>query len=146
MATLAADVAVVFDPSRTIGLRQAPANSADTFFRGGFPYYTAGELDLTPAATMKFAGVLMEHRVTTATGDLVWIATGGRFHIANTSITAANMEDGFAQAAAALFDNPADLVIAVAGTAGTVGVLDQVTVEATSGWLDISRRAPAEDL
>jgi hypothetical protein len=43
--------------------------------------------------------------------------------------------------AAALFDNPADLVVNAVGTAGQVGILDHVTSIGVSGWVNIERRA-----
>jgi hypothetical protein len=143
MATLDADVAVVFDPSRNIGLRQFPSDSADTYFRGGLAHHTASTATLTPTAAEFFLGVIMEHRVTAAAAELVWVATSGRFHFANGNFEVGDLDVLFQMPAAALFDNPADLDDAVAGAAGGVGVLDQVTVTATSGWLDISRRVAA---
>ncbi len=143
MAALTADVAVVFDPALPIGLRQAPAVGADTYYRGSTCHSNAGLLDNAHGALDDFYGVAMENRVTAAANDLVWIATLGRFHFACVLFTAANHEDDFAALAATLFDNPADLGLATTGTSGSIGVLDQVTVEAVSGWLNISRRNPA---
>ena len=137
---LTADVAVVFDPSRNIGLRQAQSNSADTYYRGGMAFYTAGQLDLTPAETVPFAGVLMEHKVTAASAEMIWIATGGRFHFSCVKFTLANMEVAFAMQVGDLFDAPANLDVSGASDSAVTGVLDQVTADAVSGWLDISRR------
>jgi len=143
MATLTADVAVVFDPSRNVGLRQFPSDSADTFFRGGIAHHTASTATLTPAATEFFLGVIMEHRVTAASGEMVWLATSGRFHFANSNFEVGDLDVLMQMPAADLFDNPASLDDAAVGAAGGVGVLDQVTVTGTSGWLDISRRVGA---
>lgn len=140
MAALSADAPFVFDPSRNIGLRQVRAAGADTFFRGALSGYTAGELDVTPAETVPFAGIVAQNTVVAAQGDLVWVATAGRFHFACTNFTLANMEVAFAAQTAGLTDNPADLDVSGAADAAVAGVLDQVTVTAISGWLDISRR------
>lgn len=118
---------------------------ADTYFRGGIAHHTAGILNVVPVATEAFAGVIWEQRVA-ALNDLVWIAITGRFFWANATFTDANYGLTFAMAAAALFDNPADIVLAVAGTAGTIGTLDHVASTGVSGWLDISRRSAAENL
>ena len=97
-------------------------------------------LTLTPTAGEFFTGVLVEHKVTAAAAEMVWVATGGRFHFANTNFEVGDLDVLMQMPAAALFDNPADLDDATAGAAGGVGVLDQVTVTAISGWLDISNR------
>ena len=143
MATLTADVAYVPDPARVVGLRQFPSDSADTYFRGGIAHHTASTVTLTPTAGEFFLGVLSEHIVTAAAGEMVWVATAGRFHFANANFELGDLEKLMQMPAAALFDNPADLDDATAGAAGGVGVLDQVTVTAVSGWLDISRRVAA---
>ncbi len=142
MAALSADVAVVFDPSRNVGLRQAPSDAADTYFRGGLAHWASGELDIgTVGAGAQFAGVLMEHIVTAASGEMIWIATGGRFHWANATIALAVVESGFSLDIGDPEDDPSTMTVHAAGDSGVVGILDQVTVETTSGWIDISRRA-----
>ena len=145
MGALAADIAVVFDPSRNIGLRQKQSDSADTYFRGGLAHTTAGQLTLTPTAAETFAGILMEHRVTTAAAEMVWVATGGRFHFTCTNFTLANEEKGFALQVGDFFDDPSTMNITAGGDGATVGILDHVTVTAADGWLDISRRNTPEN-
>ena len=139
MATLAANVPIVFDTSRSPGLRQAPAET-DVYFRGGIAHWAAGSLHLTPVDGSLFAGVMMEASSATA-GDMLWIATAGRFHFAAVGMLVAEMEVAFNMPIADAFDDPSELVTSAAGDGGGVGVLDQVTSEAVSGWLDISRRA-----
>ena len=147
MAALSADVAVVFDPSRPIGIRQAPSDSADTYFRGGLAHWATGELDVgTVGAGALFAGVLLENKVTAASGELIWIATGGRFHWANTTIALAVVESGFSLDIGDPEDDPSTMTVHAVGDSGVVGVLDQVTVTAVSGWIDISRRAVPTNL
>ena len=143
MATLTADVTFRHDASRNIGLRQFPTDGADTWFRGGLSHHTASTATLTPSAGEFFLGVNAEHLVAAAAGEMVWVATSGRFHFACANFELGDLDVLMQMPAAALFDNPADLDDAAVGAAGGVGVLDQVTVTAVDGWLDISRRVAA---
>jgi len=151
MAALSADVpyGMIFDPRYEIGLTQFKCTAADIFYRGGlsFTIGATGLLTATPAATADFfAGVNAEHRTTTAANELVWVATTGKFWFAATTLTDANRGKQFAQAAAALFDNPADIVVSVAGTTSAIGQLTVVDDTAVSGWVDTTRRITDENL
>jgi hypothetical protein len=146
MAALAADIAAVFDPRYPIGLQQKPG-TADTYYRGGVAHkvLATGLIILTPAAVDYYFGVVMEKRVA-ATSDLVWCATAGHWFFLCAQITSAQESLTLAMAAATLFDNPADLVISVAGTAGAVGVIDNATATGVSGWVYTDRRNTTENL
>lgn len=148
MATLAADVATVFNPSYPIGLTQFAPVGADIYYRGGLAHTVgaSGLLTLTPAVTADFyAGVVME-RATVTTASLVWVATSGVWWFAAATFTNANRGKVFATAAATLFDNPADLVVSVAGTAAGIGRLDVVDSTGVSGWLNTNVRITDENI
>ena len=148
MATLAADIEVIFDPRYDIGLTQHAPVGADTYFRGGVAYSVgaSGLATLTPAVTADlFLGVVMEHAVVT-TASLVWIATSGVFRFANTSFTNANRGKAFAMPAAALFDNPGDLLVSATGAAAVAGQLKTVDATALTGYLNTNVRIADENL
>lgn len=145
MAALADNVAIQFDSNRPPSLIQMTSNGALTFYRGGLIHAAAGLAKVIPGATDLFVGVCWQKMVATAS-DLITAAVTGRFKFANTAFTNANYGLAFAQPAAALTDNPADLLASAAGSAGVVGCLDQVSSTAVNGWLNIERRASAENL
>ena len=148
MATLSADVSVVFDPRYEIGLTQFAAVATDVYFRGGvsFTVGASGLLTLTPAVTADFyAGVVMEHKSALIT-ELVWVATSGTFWFANSGFTDANRGKIFAQAAADLTDNPASLVISTTGTTAGIGQLKAVDSTGVSGYLNTNVRITDENL
>jgi hypothetical protein len=104
-------------------------------------------LNLAPGATEAFAGVVYQSSIgAIAANDLIFIAITGRFFFACDDFTDANYGVTFAMPAAVLADNPADLVPSATGTAGTIGTLDHVASTAVNGWLNINRRAAAENL
>jgi hypothetical protein len=148
MAALAADIAYVFDPRWEIGSVQRPATGADTYYRGGIAHSIAatGLLTLAPAATAFYAGIVSEHKVVAAANELVWIASAGRWFITCSALTLARTDLAFAMAAADLFDNPASLVVSVAGTAGAMGVLSLCTTDAQDGWINTDFRVVTENL
>lgn len=144
MAALAAEVAVVFDAAHPPTITQVKGE-ADSYFKGGLAHHTAGILNVLPLATEEFAGVIMglPQGVTNpiTLNDLVYIAINGRFFFSGVNYADANYMNVMAMPAANLFDNPADLVVNAAGTAGGIGVLDHVSSTGVNGWLDISRRS-----
>ena len=143
MAALTTDVDIEFDGNAPPTVIQVKGEAADTYFRGGIAHHTAGLLQLTPTATEESAGVIMERPDPNpiVANDLINIAITGRFFFAFAGALDADFMEGVSMPAAALFDNPADLVVNVAGTAGQVGILDHVTSTAVSGWVNISRRS-----
>jgi hypothetical protein len=147
MAALAADIAAIFDPRWDIGLVQRPATGADTYYRGGLAssITATGLITLAPAATAYHAGVVMEHKVVAAANELVWLGSAGRWFFSCVLFTLANTDKTFATLAATLFDNPADIGLATAGTAGTIGVLWVCTNDAVDGWLNTDMRAAIEN-
>lgn len=145
MAALTNNVEVRFDANHPPTLIQMTSAGTLTFFRGGLVHAGAGLAKVTPVATDLFVGVCWQKIVATAT-DLVTLAITGRFKFANTSFTNANYGLAFAQPAAALTDNPADLAVSTVGSAGAVGTLDQVTSTGVDGYLNIERRAAPENL
>lgn len=144
MAALTTEVPIVFDGNKPPTIIQVKGE-ADSYFKGGLAHHTAGILNVVPVATEEFAGVIMGLPVGITNpitlNDLVYIAINGRFFFACDDFTDANFMNVMAMPAAALFDNPADLVVNTAGTAGGVGVLDHVSSTAVNGWLDIGRRS-----
>lgn len=145
MAALADNVNLQFDTDRSPVLIQMTSAGSLTFFRGGLVHAGAGLAKVTPVATDLFVGVCWQKIVATAS-DLVTLAVSGRFKFSNAAFTNANYGLAFAQPAAALTDNPADLAVATAGSAGDVGVLDQVSSTGVSGYLNIDRRNTPENL
>lgn len=149
MAALSAPVGIEFDgnhPPTIIGMK---SSGTLTFFRGSVLHATAGRLLKAPAATDLFAGVAWEGSGSgkaTVANDIFMVAITGRFFFANANFTDANYGLTFAMAAGTLTDNPSDLAAAAAGSAGTCGTLDQVVSTAVSGYLNIDRRAAAENL
>lgn len=146
MAALTAAVPIEFDgnlPPTVIQMK----GEADAYFRGGLAHHTAGVLNLAPLATEAFAGIVWQNSDgAIQANDLIYVAISGRFFYANANFTDANYGATFAMPAAALTDNPADLNVAVVGSAGTAGTLDHVASTAVNGWLNINRRAAAENL
>jgi len=143
MATLSADVAIVFDANHPPSLAQVKGEVADTYYRGGLAHHTAGLLQLTPTAGEEFAGVIWGRPDPNpiVANDLVWIAITGRFFWLCAEALDANYGLTMAMPAADLTDNPASLVENTAGTAGAVGTLDHVVSTGVSGWVNIDRRA-----
>jgi len=145
MATLTTEVEIRWDGNNPPTIVQKAAEVADTYFRGGIAHTTAGLLQLTPTATENPAGVIMglasgvDNPV--AIADLIWIAVTGRFFFAFAGALDADEGEGVSMPAAALFDNPADLVVNAAGTAGQLGILDHIASTAVSGWVNLSRRS-----
>lgn len=146
MAALTAAVGIEFDgnmPPTVIQMK----GEVDTYFRGGLAHHTAGVLNLAPLATEAYAGVVWESSDgAIAANDLIWVAITGRYFWANSTFTDANYGLTFAMLAATLTDNPADMGLAVAGTAGTIGTLDHVASTGVNGWINTNRRAAAENL
>lgn len=150
MAALAASVTygMIFDPRYDIGLIQFKPTGTDIYYRGGlsFTVGATGLATLTPAATVDFfAGVVAEQKSVT-TADTIWLATSGQFWFTAVTLTIANRGKQFAQAAAALFDNPADIVVSVAGTTAAIGELKIVDTADGTGWIDTTRRITSENL
>lgn len=143
MAALTTDVSIEFDGNHPPTVVQVKGEVADTYYRGGIAYHTAGLLQLTPLATEEFAGVIMERPDPNpiVANDLIAIAITGRFFWLFAGALDASFNSPVSMPAAALFDNPADLVISAAGTAGSVGTLDHVVSTGVSGWVNIDRRA-----
>ena len=141
MATLAADIAVVFNPSYPIGLGQFGPTGTDIYFRGGLAHkvVATGKCTLAPADADPGIGVVMEHKSAT-TADLIWIATSGIFNFACANFTDANQNGIFAQQSTDLTDNPASLDVVGAGDAGAMGKLVLVDSTGVSGWLNLSIR------
>ena len=143
MAALSANVEIQFDGNLTPSLAQVKGEVADTYFRGGLAHHTAGLLQLTPAITEEYAGVIWGQPDPNpiVANDLVWIAITGRFHFAFVGALDGDFNDIMSMPAAALFDNPADVVVSAVGDAGGIGILDHVTSTAVSGWINTNRRA-----
>jgi hypothetical protein len=143
MATLAADVAVQFDPRWDIGAIERPATAADTYYRGGLAHSitATGLLTLTPADADYYAGVILEHQVVAAAQELVWVGSAGRWYFACANFTLANVNETFAIQAADLTDNPATLDVTGAGDAGAAGTLWFCTSDGVAGWLDTDNRS-----
>jgi hypothetical protein len=144
MAALTAAIEINSQGSPPI-LVQKKSSGTLTFHRGSLLHTTAGRLLKAPAATDIFAGVAWESKATVA-NDLVFVAISGRFFFACAAFADADEGKVFAMPAAALTDNPADLAVSTTGSAGAVGTLDQVSSTGVNGVIDISRRAPAENL
>jgi hypothetical protein len=148
MAALDTDVDINFDGNKPPTVIQVKGETADTYYRGGLAHHTAGLLQLTPLATEEFAGVIMERPDPNpiVANDLVYIAITGRFFWAFAGALDADFMAGVSMPAAALFDNPADLVVNAVGTAGQVGILDHVVSTGVSGWVNIERRSAPTNL
>lgn len=145
MAALSTNVDIQFDGNRPPSLIQMKSAGTLTFFRGGLSHAGAGLAKVTPVATDLFVGVIWQKLVAVA-NDLVTLAISGRFKFACAAFADADYGKAFAMPAAALTDNPADLAVSAVGSAGAVGVLDQVTSTTVDGYLDISRRNAPENL
>lgn len=141
MATLSADVPVVFDPRYEIGLTQIPCTTTDVYFRGGLAHKVAatGKATLTPADADPYLGVVMEHKSAT-TADLIWLATSGVFWFTCTNFSQANIRKTFAIQATDLTDNPATLDVTGTGDAGACGTLKTVDAADGAGYLDTNNR------
>lgn len=141
MATLAADINVVFDPTFPIGLTQFLPTAADIYYRGGLAHTVAatGLSTLTPADADLYAGVVMQH-LSATTATHVWLATSGHFLFTCSNFTAANRGKTFAIQAADLTDNPATLDVQGAGDAGACGTLIQIDTADGAGWLNTDQR------
>lgn len=142
MATLAADIAVVFDPRYEIGLTQIPCTTTDIFYRGGLAHKVTatGKATLTPADADPYLGVVMEHKSAT-TADLVWFATSGVFWFTCAQFTQANIGVLMAIQATDLTDNPATLAVQGAGDAGAAGMLKAVDTADGAGYLNTNMRS-----
>jgi len=142
MAALAADIAAVWDPRWEIGMIQKPCAAADIFYRGGIGSSVVADstLTLTPVNADFYAGVIMEHKVTTAAAELVWVASAGRWFFTCANFSDANVNETFAIQATDLFDNPATLDVTGATDVGAVGTLWVVSTSGTNGWLDTDNR------
>ena len=149
MAALTASVALEFDGNHPPTIIQMKSSGTITFFRGSLLHATAGRLLKAPAATDIFAGVAWEGSgagKATVANDLFFVAITGRFFFACTAFADADYGKLFAMPAAALTDNPNDLAVSTTGSAGAAGTLDQVCSTAVNGYLNIDRRAVAENL
>lgn len=143
MAALAADTDYRFDARYEIGLNQEAAVGADTYYRGGLAHQVlaSGLLTLTPAAVDFYVGVVSEHKVVAAANELVWVATSGRWYVAAVALAVADLNRVMQMPAAALFDNPADIVVNAVGAAGGIGTFYKVITTAVDGWVNTDHRA-----
>lgn len=140
MAALGANVDVVCHPG-TMVETEIKASGTLTIFRGAMLSIAlgTGKAALSPADADEFYGIALEKKAVVV-NDLVKCAIRGIFLITNTAFTDANLNKLFAEAGAGT-DNPADLILQTAGTAGAAGRLVAVKTTGTSGWLDISDRS-----
>lgn len=149
MAAVTAPVGIEFDgnhPPTIIGMK---SSGTLTFFRGTLLHATAGRLLKAPAATDIFAGVAWEGSGSgkaTVANDIFMVAITGRFFYAAAAFADASYGALLAMPAAALTDNPTDMAVSTTGSAGAIGTIDQVCSTGVSGYVNIDRRAPAENL
>ena len=135
MATaLTADLPLVTNPEVEIVTKYMRVVGADIFYKGALVWYTAaGFIEPVPANDLECAGVVLEHKVTTAESELVRVAIRGEFRFNNTGFTIANTGKLFMPVAPS--DDPQQLIPYATGTTCAVGMLSQVKDDATNGWI-----------
>lgn len=140
MAALGTNVDVVCMPG-TMLETEIKSSGSLTFFRGAIVSIAlgTGKAQIAPADGDEFYGICLEKKVA-STNDLIRVAIRGIFLIQNTNLTDANLNKLFASAGAGT-DNPADLILQTAGTAGACGRLIAVKTSGTAGWIDIGDRS-----
>ena len=139
MSSLASDVRFDWDASHPPSLAQIRSDLATTFFRGSLVHAHFGKATNLPLASERFIGPAWK-RSKVLVGELITVAVTGRFKFFSATFTDANYGELFA-VNTALSDNPADFDLLDFGSAGPAGMLDQVSEEGISGWLNIDRRA-----